>query len=82
MPREIRHPEYGHVELAYTLDDLIAHLEWLRREHGGDVLVACEKDSSNTAHLLDGIGEYSTADEAWDPDDRHRGPVIVLGIND
>lgn len=84
MPRKIQHPKYEYTERAYTLDDLIARLEELRRQHGGDAVVACTKDSSDTAHLLDGepVADYYTAEDAWDPEDRYRGPAILLGIND
>lgn len=85
MPLLIRNPEHGYVERAYTLDDLIARLEELRSMHGGGAVVACVKDSSGTLHLLDGddtVADYCGADEAWDPESRHRGPAIMLSIND
>ncbi|ABP53034.1 hypothetical protein [Salinispora tropica] len=81
MPREVKHPKFGYTSTVYTLDDLIERLKGLRGEHGGSLAVACEKDSSDSVHLLDSLGRYYDAEQAWD-DDAHLGAAIVLSIND
>ncbi len=82
MPRTVRNPKYGYTQSVYTIDDLIANLESLRAKHGGDVGVACMKDSSDSVHLLDGLFGFMPAENAWNDEDRYLGDMVVTGIND
>lgn len=83
MPKRIEHAS-GWVEELFTLDEVIAQLEELRRLHGGGVVVACAKDSSDTVHPLDASAVFAKAEDAWDADydEVVRGDAIVLSIND
>lgn len=83
---KITNPAYGYVESTYTLDELIAQLEKIRKRRGGNIPIAVMKDSSNTAHLLDGGRDlatyYKNPQDVWEKDYEYRGPVVVLHIND
>ncbi|MFY1688152.1 hypothetical protein [Plantactinospora sp. WMMB782] len=68
-----------------SVDELIAALQEVRKESGGDCIVAVVKDSTDEAVPLDdrgAIAGYDPDGEALEEWYRDLGPAVLLGIND